>query len=352
MHETANPADPFDPKHHVLKRLGLLDALEWVPVGPLYSAEGGPLGQEPFVLGGGFDNLRTTLSERFSPKAVRLVDDMEKLHNALGKMTMAREASSRPKLLRVLVGLWPVVSGWNRSVAEVLDRDLGDDEAAKFALAANLAYYGDDPARLWWLYYAVAQSGLIAAGGTFVKGGSARLALVLAKLIRDAGSDVLRGRRVTAVTPPRDHAPATLAYEGKADGKSESLSARAIPANCAPHALAGMLAETEAGRLMERYAGMPVSRSLFSIHFGIRASEAHILPKHYTTVLLPPWMTALSDYASVGTMLGQAPAGRLPPIGGVFLASAFAGGGGYSGTMGTGAMAGDAIERWLQRHGG
>lgn len=463
LHQTANPSNSADPKHQVLKRLGLLDALEWIPVGPLYSAEGGPLGDEPFVLGDSFDSVRTSMAARFSPNASRVVDDMEEVFDAVSKMTAASEQPSVISMLRGLAGLGPVASGWNKSVAEVLERDLGGDEAAKCAIAANLPYYGNDPSRLWWLYYAIAQAGYIAAGGTFVKGGSVRLALKLAKPIRDADGDVLRGRRVTSVVPPANGQPARLVHEGRPGEGSESLSARAIAANCAPHALAGMMDEVDAGRLMERYADMPLSLSLYSIHFGIRRSEAHILPKHYSTMVLPSWMTRLDDYKSAVALLGQAPAGKLPPIGianhgaidggldngdlvlvsvvavdaienwanldkprehdrreawadaitekleerwpgfaaavdqrvilnarsirdylgapdgaiygfamkppsrpiwfglkqspktaldGVFLASAFAGSGGYSGVMRTGAVAGDVIEHWLHRHGG
>lgn len=460
LHQTANPSNSADPKHQVLKRLGLLDALEWVPVGPLYCAEGGPLGDEPFVLGDSFESVRTSMSARFSSNAARVVDDMEEVFGAVSDMTAAREPPSVVKLLRALAGLGPVVTGWNKSLAQVLERDLGGDEGAKCAIAGNLPYYGNDPSRLWWLYYAIAQGGYIAAGGTFVKGGSMRLAVKLARVIREAGGDVLRGRRVTSVVPPADGKPAVVVHQGKQDEGSERLSARAVAANCAPHALAAMLQETDAVRLMERYEGMPLSLSMYSIHYGIRGSEAHILPRFYSTMMLPPWMTRLSDYSSAAAMLGEAPAGRIPPIGianhgaidggldnrdlvlvsvvavdtienwtrldkareherreawadaitekleerwpgfaaaveqrvilnarsirdylgapdgaiygfamepparpiwfglkqspktsldGVFLASAFAGGGGYSGVMRSGATAGDVIEHWLQR---
>jgi len=53
LHETSDPRNPLDPKHHVLKRIGVLDAVEWVSTGPLYEARGGPLG-EPVVLPEGF----------------------------------------------------------------------------------------------------------------------------------------------------------------------------------------------------------------------------------------------------------------------------------------------------------
>lgn len=462
LHQTAHPSFPANPKHAVLKRLGLLDALEWIPVGPLYSVEGGPLGDEPFALGPGFDAVREAVGKRFSPGAARVVDDMRHVHDALGAMTEARDSHSMPGLFRGLMGLGPVIGGWNRSLSDVMARDLGDDEAAKIALAANLAYYGNDPARLWWLAYAVAQGGYIAAGGAFIKGGSMRLALKLAKVIRDAGGEVLRGRRVTAVTPPKGGQPAVVTHRGKPEDGEAQMTARAVAANCAPHALAAMLEESDAGRLMARYSSRPLSLSLFSVHYGVRASVATNLPKHFSTMLIPQWMTRLADFAAAGTIFGEAPGARLPPIGianhgaidsdldsdglvlvsavaidsvsnwanldrerererrdtwvdaitaeierrwpgfagaveqkvvlnarairdylgapdgaiygfaleppkrpmwfgfdrspktaldGVFLASSFAGSGGYSGAMGTGAMAGDAIEGWLKRRG-
>lgn len=460
LHETADPRQPFDPKYQVLKRLDLLDALDWVHVGPVYSAEGGPLGDEPFVLGEGFDTVRAAMAERFSPASGAVIDDLQQVHEALARMSEARQPPSLVKAMRGLFGIGPLVSGWNRSLGEVLARDLGDDEAAKCALAANLPYYSDDPARLWWLYFAIAQSGYIAAGGTFIKGGSARLALKLARVVSANGGTVLRGSRAVRLAAPSGGEPARLAFVDK-DGEETELSARSVAANCAPHALAGMLDSDEARRFTARYADRPVSTSLFCIHFGIPADKAAILPRNYSTMLLPPWMTALSDYAVSASLMGAMPEGRLPPLAivnhgaidaglgdgelvlvtvtgldavanwanldrageqarrdawadaiterlerrwpgfadavaqrvfvnaramrdylgtpngavygfamrppsraiwfgldrspktpldGVFLASSYAGGGGYSGAMGTGAMAGDVIKRWLTRH--
>jgi hypothetical protein len=50
--------------------------------------------------------------------------------------------------LLALARLGPVVRSWRLSVAERFDRSFGDDEAVKCALAANLAYYHDDPGAL------------------------------------------------------------------------------------------------------------------------------------------------------------------------------------------------------------
>ncbi len=36
LHETSDPQDPIDPKHHVLAGLGVLDKVGWVPTGSVY----------------------------------------------------------------------------------------------------------------------------------------------------------------------------------------------------------------------------------------------------------------------------------------------------------------------------
>jgi len=41
-----------------------------------------------------------------------------------------------------------LIHDWRASTGAVLQRELGDDEGAKFAVAANLAYYADDPSHL------------------------------------------------------------------------------------------------------------------------------------------------------------------------------------------------------------
>ena len=38
LHETSDPNDPRDPKHHALVRAGVLDAVKWIPGGGFYQA--------------------------------------------------------------------------------------------------------------------------------------------------------------------------------------------------------------------------------------------------------------------------------------------------------------------------
>ena len=64
LHETSDPHDPRDPKHDVLTRAGVIDAVKWIPSGAFYEARGGPL-DRPFTMPDNFDAARRALTERF-----------------------------------------------------------------------------------------------------------------------------------------------------------------------------------------------------------------------------------------------------------------------------------------------
>src|ERR1700694_3975897 len=72
LHATSDPHDPRDPKHEVLARAGVLDAVTWIPGGSLYEARGGPL-DRPFVMPANFAATRQALTERF-PEARAGID--------------------------------------------------------------------------------------------------------------------------------------------------------------------------------------------------------------------------------------------------------------------------------------
>jgi all-trans-retinol 13,14-reductase len=63
LHQTA---DPSEPKHEILKELGPLDEIEWVPVSPFFSVRGRPVANV-FDLPVGFDAARSAidLNQRF-----------------------------------------------------------------------------------------------------------------------------------------------------------------------------------------------------------------------------------------------------------------------------------------------
>ncbi len=194
LQETSDPHDPRDPKHSVLTRAGVIDAVKWIPAGAFYEARGGPL-ERPFVLPDNFDAARRALTERF-PEArsgiSQLLAEMERIASAMGTQPRDSDALRDPReSLTALLKSLPEPGDWGLSLSQKLDRLFGDNEAVKCAVAANLSYYHDDPATLWWIFFAMAQGSYLLSGGRFVQGGSQRLSSALARAIRMAGGEVL-----------------------------------------------------------------------------------------------------------------------------------------------------------------
>ena len=72
--------------------------------------------------------------------------------------------------------------------------------ASKFALAANLGYYTDDPDTMPFISYAIPQASYLAGGGHYIRGGSQVLS---DRLVAIAGSVPKKSSimRLTGVGP-------------------------------------------------------------------------------------------------------------------------------------------------------
>jgi phytoene dehydrogenase-like protein len=112
LHETSDPHDPRDPKHDVLTRAGVIDAVKWIPCGAFYEARGGPLGR-PFVLPDNFDAARQALTERFPDAAAgirQLLGEMERIASAMGTLSRGADAFKNPRQgLSALLKLIPAI---------------------------------------------------------------------------------------------------------------------------------------------------------------------------------------------------------------------------------------------------
>src|SRR5262249_61514881 len=99
LQEPSAPGDPCAPKHDVLVRAGVLDAVEWVPTGGLYEVRGGPVGA-PFRLPEGFAAARAALAARF-PAATAgiatILGDAERIATGLGVLGRGRAAFRDPR---------------------------------------------------------------------------------------------------------------------------------------------------------------------------------------------------------------------------------------------------------------
>lgn len=211
--------------------------------------------------------------------------------------------------------LWPLAHGMRRSLAEVFYDLFGDDEGPKLALAANLGYYADDPERLWWLFYAIAQGGYLASGGTYIRGGSGALSRSLVRVVEAEGGTARAGRTVTEIILDGDGRAAGVAHTADDGGDRVVDRAPVLFGNAAPTVLADALPSQARPAFAAHYRGRRPSTSLFSIALGLSRPPRELGVTQYSTVLIPEWIDALSDYARCAEVLADLPGDRMPVLG-------------------------------------
>lgn len=300
-----------DPTRRHLAELGLLDGLPLVDVAELYEVRGGPVGA-PFRLPRGFAAAREAVAGRFPDAArgaLRILNDMAGLARAQDPGAAGSALSRLPRMGR---DLWPIASGWNRTLAEVFARTLRDHEAAKFALAANLLWFDDNPADLWWPHFALAQARDIAQGGHFLRGGAPVLIERLVDVIRASGGTATAGRPVRDILLAGDGSARGVVHTDDEGGDEEPVGAGVVLANAAPTVVTGMLPDAARPGFVSAFRGRPLSISLFAAHFGLSRRPADLGLAARSTVLVPDWMDGLDDVARCGQLLGGGPDGRLP----------------------------------------
>jgi phytoene dehydrogenase-like protein len=312
LHETSDPQHPRDPKHDVLTRAGVIDKVTWVPSGAFYQARGGPIGQ-PFLMPDNFDAARQALAERF-PEARKdieqLLGEMEGIVAAMAAVAQGKDAPEDPS--ETLLKLIPDAGDWPLSLSQKLDRVFGDNEAVKCALAANLSYFHDDPATLWWIYFAFAQGCYLQGGGRYVQGGSQRLSSALARAIKVAGGDVLIRRVVSGIALDDD--TKTVTHTARDGSDPKTVEALRIIGNAAPAALEPLMEADAAEKLSQGYARQIPSASLFALTLGLSKPPREFGVTTYSTQLLPPWMKNLADYGQGAALMAEEPGERMPPM--------------------------------------
>ena len=318
LHETAAPQATADPKGEIFEALDLYQDIEFVPVGDFYEVRC-PLIGAPLVIPHGIDALCDRLTERFPHEAdsirrfLKRVDStqtaiqilMEK-HDGLWWLAHSAELPFR---------LWSVLRDMRSSVSKVLERYFGNNEAIKFALAANLPYYSDDPDQMWWLMYAVAQGGFFQGGGNYIKGGSQVLSDRLVDRIREGGGEALSGQTAVEILLGEQGEVSGVRYRPRAGGEDTVAHAPVVFANASPHALENMLPAAERGRFMAPYSSKPLSTSLFSISLGLNQRPSKLGLSAYSTMIIPEWMERLSDFKHCAGLLADMPSCRLPVLG-------------------------------------
>jgi phytoene dehydrogenase-like protein len=317
LHETSDPHDPRDPKHGALTRAGVLDAVKWIPSGEFYEARGGPIGQ-PFMLPDNFDAARRALTERFPEARAgihQLLGEMERIAAAAGTLSQGRDALRNPRqVLGALSKLLPALPDWRLSLSQKLSQVFGDNEAVKCALVANLGYYHDDPATMWWIFFAMAQGSYLLSGGCFVQGGSQRLSSALARAIRTAGGEVMVRRIASRIALDTQGRASTVTHTARDGSDPQLVEGLNIVSNAAPAALAPLMPAAAAERLTAGHARRQPSISLFALTLGLSKPPHEFGISAYSTQLLPRQMKRLSEYVEGAARMADEPGERMPPM--------------------------------------
>ncbi len=318
LHETADPRVTADPKGEIFAALDLYQDIELVPVGDFQEVRC-PLIGAPLVIPHGFDALRDCLTKRFPHEA----DSIRRFLKQIGSIQTAIQIlmEKHDGLWWLAHGaelpfrLWPVLRDMRSSVSDVLERYFGNDEAIKIALAANLTYWSDDPDQMWWLFYAIAQGGYLEGGGNYIKGGSQVLSDRLVARIREGGGKALAGQRAVEILLGEQGEVTGVRYRPLADGEDTLAHAAVVFANASPHTVEIMLPEVKRDSFMAPYRGKPLSISLFSIILGLKQRPSELGVSAYSTMIIPEWITRLSDFRLSAGLLADMPGGRLPVMG-------------------------------------
>lgn len=308
--------DVDDPKLPLLASLGLDRDLDFVDPGDLYEVRGPAIGA-PFVLPHGREPAIAALTARFSHQKDRIEDYVERLVAVRQAVTLAdRHRDDRawwlthaPEAVR---RLWPLLREGNATLAEVLQYLFGADESIKFALAANLVYYHDDPNRMLFVRFAIPQASYLLGGGHYLRGGSAALTNRLVALIEEAGGVVEAGREASSLLLEGERVTGVAHQRRGGDGDSADF-APVVFGNAAPQILAGMLPAGQRDAFLAAYRRRTLSTSLWTVSLGLREPAASFGVAHYATFMLPAWMKNLGDFREAASVMGDVRGARLPP---------------------------------------
>jgi len=307
--------DADDPKTGLIRSLDLDRDLEFIDVGDLYEVRGGPVGA-PFVLPHGNEKALAAAISRFPQHKSGLEEYFKRLAGLRGAVSFAaRHQFDRAwwltHLPRAVAKLWPLYRYGRATVGEVLRELFDADEAIKFALAANITYYHDDPERMLFLRYAIPQASYLAGGGHYVRGGSQALSDRLVALIKEAGGTLEAGREANHLLFANGRIIG-VGHHARDGSDAREEETPMIFGNAAPQLLAGMLPADRRAAFLSHHRQRKPSISLWTMSFGVNRPPREFGVRNYSTFVIPDWMHSLSQIHEASALMAEAPAGRAP----------------------------------------
>lgn len=310
--------DAGDPKGPILRALGIDRDFPFVDVGDLHEVRS-PLFEQPFMMPHGFDAALAASKARFPQQAGGIEQYFERIDAVRQAVAMMSEHQddrswwlwNAPTLPW---RLWPLIRDRHATLGEVFGRLFGDNEAVKLALASNLGYYTDDADTMPFIQFAVPQASYLTGGGHYIRGGSQALSDRLVAIIRQAGGMVEAGREVETILLDGNRARG-VRHRARETGEVEEELAPIVFGNAAPDVLATMLPDDKRASFMSRYQGRRLSISLWTMSLGLSRHSHDFGVRHYSTSILPSWLTTLSGFRDAAAVLGEDKEDRVTPYG-------------------------------------
>jgi phytoene dehydrogenase-like protein len=186
------------------------------------------------------------------------------------------------------------------TLGKFLDKHV-KSEKLKLILAANTAYYHDNPYELSMIWFSSAQASYFLGGGNFIQGGSQNLSNYLAKIITDNGGEIIYNTEATQILIDENTGKATgIKAESKKDGTQE-IFAEKIVANCAIPILYDLLPKPQSEILQNKYKDLKYACSLLSVYLGFSKPLSEIFEEEhkmaYSTIIFDKKIRSLADFA-------------------------------------------------------
>ncbi len=247
----------------------------------------------------GPDEAAAVLRQTF-PREKRGIGRFFKLLAAINREVnqWIRRGCNSKMLLPLYPMLYPhLIRYASVNLGKYLDATFSGDQI-KYALAALLPWYHDDPYTTSFLYFAYGHFSCFLGGGYYPKGGSQKISDDLGRIIIDHGGTILVNHSVQEILVSNGQACGVVYRPNdESGGEAKTVHAERIIANAAiPHVANDLLPVPTNQRLLARIGRKIPSISLLSVALKFRRSLSELGNRAYSTVVLHPSHTRLSQF--------------------------------------------------------
>lgn len=313
LHET-DGATVHGP-NSVFVRLGLTDAIVPIATEYFYEARGGPL-PAPIRIPHGLEAAETALEKALPGSRDALAAYFKEISHLHATLRDFEDLSARgPSVLAGMLfsgRLFEFLGDAARTLSQRFDAIFGDDEAAKCALGAPIAYFDDDPDKLSFAMFAGIWARYVAEGSYYFRGGSQALTMALLQTVKAEGGEARRKCTIHKILlDSRQRAAGVLYTDDR--GHEHEVRAPLIFAGAAPADVAEMLPPSARTDFLTPFKSFQPAISLFNIALGLDRPASEVGVGAYSTFIYPEELQRFGDYPGVAQVFAHAPNGKVPP---------------------------------------